>query len=126
MTLAAAPNADTWRSMEAFAFNTPAVFGEQGMACRREACHVRHLRPSDYCKAGGCWQVKQLLQPTATYLFNHPFSGTAGMYRRILIPCRREPVRSKRGGDRPPQDPAQETTPRAFPPRRPTLRARHQ
>src|SRR6266478_5571610 len=76
----------------------------------REACHVRHLRPSDYCKAGGCWQVKQLLQPTATYLFNHPFRGTAGMYRRILIPCRREPVRRKRGGHRPANDPAEEAT----------------
>src|SRR5258705_9333550 len=113
MTLAAAHNADTWRSMEAFALNIPAAFGKQGMACRREACHVRHLRPSDYCKAGGRWQVKQLLQPTATYLFNHRFSGTAGMYRRILIPCRREPVRSKRGGHRPANDPAEEATARA-------------
>ena len=79
------------------------------MAGSRKARHVSHLRAGNEREARRLRQSEQILEPCAGHFFDDGFRGTACVNGGILIPHRCQPVGRKRGGQRAPDDPTEET-----------------
>jgi len=65
---------------------------------RGETDHVRHLRPGDEREARRRRQAEQVLEIAAAHFFDDTGGRAARVYRRILIPRRRQPIRGEGSG----------------------------
>ena len=107
MRLLATQDADPWGGNQPVALHIPARTPEDGMPGGGQARRVGGLAAGDEADAGVFRQSEQVEHPRGGDLLDGGRGRGEGMEGGVLVPCRHQPVRGKRGGQRSADDEAE-------------------
>lgn len=90
-------NGQTRRAEESVLLHVPFAALQQRMARSGEAGRMRELTAGREGEGGFARQIQQFLDPCAGYVLDDRGGRAAGVERRILVPCRDQPIRGQCG-----------------------------